>query len=112
VDVCAFCPRPAPGNWALTAQAGDGTWRREVLLILANLRPEWAGGLYHLIRSHYLQAHPEEDPIDWEEQAEQTVRAIPVAISLGRDRAMIRSFANGRPYRPDRPHVGKTVKRG
>jgi len=31
VDVCAFCPRPAPGNWALTAQAGDGTWRREVL---------------------------------------------------------------------------------
>ena len=23
-------PSP-PGNWALTAQAGDGTWRREVL---------------------------------------------------------------------------------
>ena len=49
-------------------------------LILANLRPEWARGLYHLIQSHYVQAHPEEDPLDWEEQAEQTVRAIPVAI--------------------------------
>jgi len=49
-------------------------------LILANLRPEWARGLYHLIRSHYLQAHREEDPLDWEEQAEQTVRTIPVAI--------------------------------
>ena len=80
MDVCAFCPRPAPGNWALTAQAGDGTWRREVLLILANLRPEWARGLYHLIRSHYVQAHREEDPLDWEDQVEQTVRAIPIAI--------------------------------
>src|SRR5439155_4605494 len=49
-------------------------------LILANLKPEWARGLYHLVRSHYLEAHPEEDPLDWEEQAEQTVRAIPVAI--------------------------------
>jgi hypothetical protein len=49
-------------------------------LILANLRPEWARGLYQLIRSHYVQAHPEEDPVDWEEQAEQTVRAIPVEL--------------------------------
>ena len=49
-------------------------------LILANLRPEWARGLYQLIRSHYLRAHAEEDPLDWEEQAEQTVRAMPVAI--------------------------------
>src|SRR5881397_802584 len=30
-------------------------------LILANLRPEWARGLYHLIRIHYLQTHTEED---------------------------------------------------
>ena len=49
-------------------------------LILANLRPEWARGLYHLIRGHYLEAHAEEDPHDWEDDAEQTVRAIPVAI--------------------------------
>src|SRR5207244_4536877 len=49
-------------------------------LILSNLRPEWARGLYHLIRGHYLEAHAEEDPHDWEEDAEQTVRAIPVAI--------------------------------
>ena len=49
-------------------------------LILANLRPEWARGLYHLIRIHYLETHSEEDPLDWEDQAEQTVRAIPVAI--------------------------------
>ena len=35
MDRCAFCPRPAPGNWALTACAGDpadaASWRREIL---------------------------------------------------------------------------------
>ena len=31
MDQCAFCPRPAPGRWALTAQAVDGSWRREIL---------------------------------------------------------------------------------
>jgi hypothetical protein len=31
MDKCAFCPRPAPGKWAMTAQAVDGTWRREIL---------------------------------------------------------------------------------
>ena len=35
VDRCAFCPRPAPGKWALTAQAVDGTWRREILPLCA-----------------------------------------------------------------------------
>ena len=49
-------------------------------LILANLRPEWGRALYHLLRIHYLEAHAEEDPLDWEEQADQTVRAIAVAI--------------------------------
>ena len=49
-------------------------------LILANLKPEWGRALYHLLRIHYLEAHAEEDPLDWEEQADQTVRAIPVAI--------------------------------
>jgi len=43
-------------------------------------RPEWGRALYHLLRIHYLEAHAEEDPLDWEEQADQTVRAIPVAI--------------------------------
>ena len=50
-------------------------------LILANLRPEWARGLYHLIRSHCLESHAEENPLDWEDDAETTVRAIPVTIS-------------------------------
>lgn len=49
-------------------------------LILAHLRPEWARGLYHLIRSHYLEIHTEEDPLDWEDHADQTVRAIPIEI--------------------------------
>jgi hypothetical protein len=33
VDRCAFCPRFAipGGTWALTAQAVDGSWRREIL---------------------------------------------------------------------------------
>jgi uncharacterized C2H2 Zn-finger protein len=32
-DLCAFCPRFAipSGKWAVTAQARDGSWRREVL---------------------------------------------------------------------------------
>ena len=49
-------------------------------LILANLKPKWGRALYHLLRIHYLEAHAEEDPLDWEDHAEQTVRAIPVAI--------------------------------
>jgi len=49
-------------------------------LILANLKPEWGRALYHLLRFHYLEAHADEDPLDWEDHAEQTVRAIPVAI--------------------------------
>ena len=57
------------------------TYGLERGLILANLKPEWARALYHLLRIHYLQTHSEEDSLDWEEQAEQTVRAIPVAIS-------------------------------
>jgi len=39
-----------------------------------------ARALYHLLRIHYLEAHAEEDPLDWEDQVEQTVRAIPIAI--------------------------------
>jgi hypothetical protein len=35
VDRCTFCPRPAPGTWALTACSGDpedsASWRREIL---------------------------------------------------------------------------------
>jgi hypothetical protein len=33
VDRCAFCPRPSAGigKWAVTAQAVDGSWRREIL---------------------------------------------------------------------------------
>ena len=35
VDKCHFCPRPAPGMWAMTACNGDpadaASWRREIL---------------------------------------------------------------------------------
>jgi len=31
VDRCVFCPRLAPGQWAVTAQAIDGSCRREIL---------------------------------------------------------------------------------
>ena len=56
------------------------TYGLERGLILANLKPEWARGFYQLLRIHYLQTHTEEDSLDWEDHAEQTVRAIPVAI--------------------------------
>jgi len=35
MDRCAFCPRQTPAQWALTAQAVDGTWRREILPLCA-----------------------------------------------------------------------------
>ena len=35
MDRCAFCPRSAPGMWAMTACKGDpadaASWRREIL---------------------------------------------------------------------------------
>src|SRR5438093_12782681 len=69
-------------------------------LILANLKPEWARGLYHLVRSHYVQAHPEEDSLDWEEQAERTVWAIPVAIPWREIEPAIRVRLRGRTAAP------------
>ena len=56
------------------------TYGLERGLILANLKPEWARALSHLPRIDYLEAHAEEDPLDWEDDAEKTVRAIPVTI--------------------------------
>ena len=39
MDKCAFCPRPAPGKWAMTACNGDpadtASWRREILPLCA-----------------------------------------------------------------------------
>jgi len=35
MDRCAFCPPPRAGQRALTAQAVDGTWRREILPLCA-----------------------------------------------------------------------------
>ena len=49
-------------------------------LITAMLRPEWAQGFYHLLRTYYLQTHTPDDLCDWEVHATETTRAIPVDI--------------------------------
>ena len=49
-------------------------------IITAMLKPEWAQGLYHMLRTYYLQTHTLEDLQDWEDNADKTARAIPVTI--------------------------------
>ena len=47
-------------------------------IIIAMLRPEWAQGLYHILRQHYLTTHTEEDPEDWERLADETALGSPI----------------------------------
>jgi len=63
-------------RWACGFSAGF-----EKGLIMAMLKPEWAQGFYHKLREFYLTTHTPEDLLDWEDQAEETARELPV----GRD---------------------------
>ncbi len=52
-------------------------------IIMSMLRPEWTQALYLKLREYYLLSHSLADLRVWEEQAEETARAIPVADVAG-----------------------------
>ena len=56
-------------------------------IIMALLKPEWAQGLYHRLRHYYLATHTPADLLDWDDQAAETARAIPVARLSTEDQA-------------------------
>ena len=56
-------------------------------IITALLKPEWAQGLYHRLRQYYLATHTPADLLDWDDQAEETAEAIPVARLSTEDQA-------------------------
>ncbi len=49
----------------------------------AMLRPEWAQGFYLKLRVYYLLTHTRADLAVWEEEAEETARAMPMAEVAG-----------------------------
>ncbi len=50
-------------------------------IIMTMLRPEWAQGLYLKLKEHYLLTHTAADLAIWEDEAEETCRAIPLMAS-------------------------------
>jgi len=61
-------------------------------IVMAMLRPEWAQGLYHAVRQHYLSTHTEEDLEDWQSHAEQTAHAMPIERTLRRLQKEVANF--------------------
>ena len=48
----------------------------------AMLRPEWAQAFYLKLREYYLLTHEPEHLVVWEEEAEETCRAIPLTAEV------------------------------
>ncbi len=48
----------------------------------AMLRPEWAQGFYLKLREYYLLTHTQADLAVWDEEAEETCRAIPLTAAV------------------------------
>ncbi len=51
-------------------------------LTTAMLRSEWAQAFYLKLREYYLLTHETEHLVVWEEEAEETCRAIPLTAAL------------------------------
>ncbi len=51
-------------------------------LTTAMLRPEWAQAFYLKLREYYLLTHTTTDLAVWEEEAEETCRAIPLTAEV------------------------------
>ena len=51
-------------------------------LTTAMLRPEWAQAFYLKLREYYLLTHGPEQLVVWEEEAEETCRAIPLTAEV------------------------------
>jgi hypothetical protein len=47
-------------------------------IVMALLKPEWAQGFYHKVRSYYLQTHTEEELESWNRSADETAREMPI----------------------------------
>jgi hypothetical protein len=50
-------------------------------IIMAMLRPEWVQALYLKLREYYLLTHTPADLAVWEQEAEETCRAIPLTAA-------------------------------
>ncbi len=51
-------------------------------ITMAMLKPEWAQGLYLKLREYYLLTHTATDLAVWDEEAEETCRAIPLKAEV------------------------------
>ncbi len=51
-------------------------------IAMAMLRPEWAQAFYLELRKYYLLTHTATDLAVWEEEAEETCRAIPLMAEI------------------------------
>ena len=51
-------------------------------VVMAMLRPEWAQAFYLKLREYYLLTHEPEHLVVWEEEAEETCRAIPLTAEV------------------------------
>ncbi len=51
-------------------------------LTTAMLRPEWAQAFYLKLREYYLLTHEPEHLVVWEEEAEETCRALPLTAAV------------------------------
>ena len=51
-------------------------------IVMAMLRPEWAQAFYLKLREYYLLTHEPEHLVVWEEEAEETCRAIPLTAAV------------------------------
>ena len=51
-------------------------------LTTAMLRPEWAQAFYLKLREYYLMTHTATDLAVWEEEAQETCRAIPLTAEV------------------------------
>ena len=51
-------------------------------LTTAMLRPEWAQAFYLKLREYYLMTHTSTDLAVWEEEAQETCRAIPLTAEV------------------------------
>ena len=50
--------------------------------MIAMIKPEWVQGLYLRLREYYLTTHTLSELSDWEDQADATANAIPIAVPL------------------------------
>ncbi len=51
-------------------------------IVMTMLRPEWAQAIYLELRKYYLLTHTASDLAVWEEEAQETCRAIPLMAEV------------------------------